>query len=535
MSLEKINKIDSSLTDDYVLEMRGITKEFPGVKALTDVTLRVLRGQIHALLGENGAGKSTLMKILDGVYPAGTFQGEMVLAGAAVQLRSPHDAQMKGIGYVPQEITVIEALTVAENIYVGHLVDHGVFVSFKDLFARADQFLKQINIDLDPYRLVSSLNASQRQLVMIARAMSLKPSILILDESTACLTQEETDNLFRILRHLQKQGVTTLFITHKLSEVFELADTATVMRDGAVVANFDHTQLNENDIILAMVGRNIENFYPARDSAIGQEEILRVENLTVPHPHLANKNVVENVSFSVRRGEILGIGGLVGSGRSEIMNALYGRLPCRGRILIEGRLVSIRNPRQAKNHGLGLLTEERKQDGLLFNFAIRENITLHNLDSVSWFGVLDKSRETKIANEYKERLAIRAPSVEVSVGKLSGGNQQKVVLAKVLFPRPKIMLLDEPTKGVDVGAKNEIYKLIMDLARQGIALVVISSELPELLALCDRFIVLARGKLADQFSKDEASEQRLMFAATGLVNSRSKSLPNHGHVPQQGK
>jgi ABC-type sugar transport system ATPase subunit len=517
MILQRLTPAGSA---DNVLEMRGITKEFPGVRALNEVSLHVRRGHIHALLGENGAGKSTLMKILDGVYPAGTFQGEIVLNEAAVQLRSPHDAQIKGIGYVPQEITVIEALTVAENIFVGHWVRHGVAVRFKELFARAAELLRKINMELDPHRIVTSLNASQRQMVMIARALSTNPSILILDESTACLTHEESDNLFAILRLLQKQGITSLFITHKLGEVFELADTATVMRDGAIAANFDRDHLDENDIVTAMVGRKIENFYPARNSNIGQEEVLRVENLTVPHPHIANKNVVEGVSFAIHRGEILGIGGLVGSGRSEVVNALYGRLPCSGRVFIEGREVRIRTPRQAKNHGIGLLTEERKQDGLLFNFAIRENITLHSLPSVSRYKVLEKSRETKVANQYKDRLAIRAPSVATPVASLSGGNQQKVVLAKVLLPGPRIMLLDEPTKGVDVGAKNEIYKLMMDLARQGIALVVISSELPELLALCDSFIVLSRGKLADQFPKAQASERRLMLAATGLVKER---------------
>jgi len=507
-----------------VLEMRRISKDFPGVRALDDVTLPVQRGHIHALLGENGAGKSTLMKILDGVYPTGTFQGEIILGGIPIQLHSPHDAQRKGIGYVPQEINVIQGLTVAENIFVGHWVDQGFLVSFRDLFAKAAQFLKQINIDLDPHRLVSSLNASQRQLVMIARAMSTKPSLLILDESTACLTQDEADNLFRILRLWQQQGVTSLFITHKLSEVFELANRATVMRDGAVVAHFDRNQLNENDIVSAMIGRKIENFYPSRDSTVSHEEVLRVENLTVPHPHIANKNVVEAVSFSVRRGEILGIGGLVGSGRSETVNAIYGRLPHSGRIFIEGREARICNPREAKDYGLGLLTEERKHDGLLFNFAIRENVTLHCLAAVSRFQVLDRKRETQLANEYKDTLAIRASSVAAPVATLSGGNQQKVVLAKVLLPNPKVLLLDEPTKGVDVGAKNEIYKLMMDLVRKGIALVLISSELPELLALCDQFIVLSRGKLSDQFAKAEASEHRLMLAATGLAHNRRTNL-----------
>jgi len=501
---------------EFALEMSGITKEFPGVRALNAVTIRVRRTHVHVLLGENGAGKSTLMKILDGVYPAGSFEGQVILDGRPVRLRSPHDAQSQGIGYVPQEITVIENLSVAENIFVGQWNERrGALVNFRAMFARAVALLDEMNLDLDPRRLVATLNASQRQLVMIARAVAARPAILILDEATACLTGDETGNLFRLVRHLRARGLTTLFITHKMSEVFELADHATILRDGAVVANFDRSQFNEHEIVAAMVGRKIENFYPQRDSIIGTEEVLRVENLTVPHPHLARKNVVEDVSFSVRRGEILGLGGLVGSGRSEIVNALYGRMPHTGRIFVEGREVAIRKPRDAKARGIGLLTEDRKRDGLLFNFAIRENTTLHDLPQVTRFRVLERARETACAQEYLKRLSIHAPSVYTAVANLSGGNQQKVVLAKVLFPRPRVLLLDEPTKGVDVGAKNEIYKLMMDLVREGISLVVISSELPELLALCDRYIVLVRGRVADQFTQGEGSEQRLILAATG--------------------
>jgi len=500
---------------EFAIEMRGITKEFPGVRALGDVTIQVRRGQIHALLGENGAGKSTLMKILDGVYPAGTFQGEIILGGASVRFQSPHDAGRQGVGYVPQEIAVLEELTVAENIFIGHWNDgRRGLVRFRDLHARAGKLLRECGIGLDPRRQVSTLGASQRQLVMIARALATRPTVLILDEATASLTRDETQNLFRLLRHLQTQGVTTLFISHRLAEIFELADRTTVLRDGAVAAHFERGRFTESDLVVAMVGRKIENFYPARDSAVGAEEVLRVENLTVPHPRIAGRNFVEGIGFSVRRGEILGIGGLLGSGRSEIVNALYGRLPQTGRIWIEGREVAIRSPRDARSHGIGLLTEDRKQDGLLFNFAIRENITLQSLPLVSRFKVIDRARENRCANDYKARLAIRAPSVATPVGNLSGGNQQKVILAKVLLPRPKVLLLDEPTKGVDVGAKNEIYKLMMELVREGMALIVISSELPELMALCDRFIVLAGTRIADQFTKAEASEERIMLAAT---------------------
>ena len=508
----------------FALEMRGISKSFPGVRALSEVTIRVKQKSIHALIGENGAGKSTLMKILDGVYPTGAFDGEILLRDRVVHLSSPFDARKQGIGYVPQEISVIEGLTVAENIFVGRWNEGGGgIVSFKKLFARAAELLDSMKIQLDPHRQVVTLNASQRQLVMIARALATRPSVLILDEATACLTLDETQNLFRVVRHLREQGLTTIFITHKMSELFEIADHATVLRDGTVAAEFEREQFDEHEIVAAMVGRKIDNFYPARDSAIGDQEIFRVENLTVPHPHLANRNVVDGVSFSVRRGEILGIGGLVGSGRSETVNALYGRLPHSGRVFIEGREIAVRTPREAKANGLGLLTEDRKLDGLLFNFSIQENVTLHDLPQISRWRVLDRARETACAQHYLERLSIRAPSVRTPVANLSGGNKQKVVLAKVLFPKPRVMFLDEPTKGVDVGAKNEIYKLMMSLAAEGIALIVISSELPELLALCDRFIVLARGRIADQFTKAEASEQRLMLAAT---SGAIRLLPN---------
>jgi len=501
---------------DLTLEMRHIGKEFPGVCALNDVSLRVRRGTIHALLGENGAGKSTLMKILDGIYPAGSFTGEIELAGKSVQFRSPHDARVKGIGYVPQEIQVLENLSVAENIFVGNWTEgRQAVVGFRRLYERAQRLLDEYRVSLDARAAVVTLNASQRQLVMIARALALRPSVLILDESTASLTLEETRLLFDVLRHLRQTGVTCLFITHRLAEVHELADCATVLRDGALAAEFERDQFDENAIVSAMVGRTLTSFYPSRQAFAGTEEVLRVENLAIPHPHLAGKSVVENVSFSLRRGEILGLGGLVGAGRSEVVNALYGRIEHSGRFFVEGRETRIRKPREARDSGLGLLPEERKREGLLFNFAIRENITLQSLGTVSRFGLLSRARENRAAEGFKDRLSIRAPSVGVAVSALSGGNQQKVVLGKVLMPNPKVLLLDEPTKGVDVGAKAEIYKLMMELADAGIGIVVISSELPELLALCDRILVLARGRVADEFTKADANEKRYMLAATG--------------------
>jgi ABC-type sugar transport system ATPase subunit len=503
-----------SAAGEFAIEMRGITKVFPGVRALSDVTIQVTRGHIHALLGENGAGKSTLMKILDGVYAAGAFDGRIALNGAAVAFHSPHDARRKGIGYVPQEIEVIEALTVAENIFVGNWQTRSGVVDFGWMEAEATALLERCRIGLDPLRLVADLGASERQLVMIARALSSLPAVLILDEATACLTRSETGNLFQILRHLQGEGVTTLFITHKLAEIHELADSVTVLRDGAVAARFQRGEFGDEELVAAMVGRKIQSQFPAREPVSGGDEVLRVENLTVPDARCAGRNVVENVSFSLRRGEILGFGGLVGSGRTETLEALYGRRAHTGRIFIDGREASIRQPGDALRHGLGLVTEERKRDGLLFNFGIRENMTLHALRSMSRRGIFSRTRENAAAESGRQRFAIRAPSIEVPVGTLSGGNQQKVVLAKVLLPGPRILLLDEPTKGIDVGAKSEIYRLLAGLVAEGLSLIVISSELPELLGLCDRFIVLARGRIADEFTRAEASEQRLMRAAT---------------------
>ena len=505
-------------TMPYALEMRHIIKEFPGVRALKDVSIQVRSGCIHALLGENGAGKSTLMKILDGVYPTGEYKGEIVLKGSPVLLSSPHDAKLKGIGYVPQEINVIENLSVAENIFVGNWNQtHSPIVNMRHLRALAVQLLGEYQIRLDAATSVISLSASQRQLVMIARALATQPKILILDEATASLTLDETRQFFEVLRYLRERGVTILFITHRLAEIFEVADCATVLRDGAVVANFERAQFDDHEIVNAMVGRKIENFYPSREAVASDEEVLRVENLTVPHSHIAGKSVVDAISFTVRRGEIVGLGGLVGSGRSETVNAIYGRIEHSGRIFVDGREARIREPRAARKYGIGLLPEERKQEGLLFNFAIRENITLNSLSAVSHWGVISRRLENQGANAYKDQLSIRAPSVDAMVLNLSGGNQQKVVLAKVLMPNPKVLLLDEPTKGVDVGAKAELYKLMISLADKGIAIVVISSELPELLALCDRIIVLARGKITDQFSKAEANEERYMLAATGIA------------------
>jgi ABC-type sugar transport system ATPase subunit len=501
--------------ETFLFEMNHVTKRFPGVVALKDVTFHVKAGTIHGLVGENGAGKSTLMKILAGTYSYGDYEGELLLDGKVLQLKSPSDALNKGIGIVPQEINVIDQLSVAENIVVGKWTSgRGSLVSMRPIHKKVREFLADYNISLDPASLVFRLTAAQKQLVMIARALYRDPSILILDEPTSSLALHEIDHLFQNLETLRGKGVTSVFITHKLSEIFKITDRTTVLRDGEVTGEFERANYNQADVISAMVGRKIENLYPARYSEIGTEEVLRVEHMTIPHPTIANRNVVDDVSFSLKKSEILGMAGLVGAGRSEVVNALVGRLQCSAGIYVNGKQVHIHNPGNAKQVGIALITEDRKRDGLLPNLEIRSNITINSLALFTRATLLNFSKEKKIAQESVTKFNIKTPSIEQMVTNLSGGNQQKVILAKVLLANPHILLMDEPTKGVDIGAKNEIYKLMLELVSQGISIVMISSELPELLAMCDRFVVLAEGKVADEFPKEEASEYRVMLAAT---------------------
>jgi ABC-type sugar transport system ATPase subunit len=515
-----------------LLEMNHITKKFPGVMALNDVTFQVGKGDIHGLVGENGAGKSTLMKILSGHYPTGTYDGAVILNGKTLDLRSPNAALTQGIGVVPQEISVIPELTVAENIVVGRWnAGKGLFVNSRRFTQRVEAFLNEHGIRLNPWQIVSKLTAAQKQEVMIARALYTSPSILILDEPTSSLSLTEINVLFKTLRDLRAKGVTSVFITHKLTEIFELTDNVTVLRDGTVAGEFSREAYNEADIISAMVGRKIEHMYPVRTSPISLDEVFRLENLSIAHPTIANRNLVENISFSLRRGEILGLAGLVGSGRSEVLNAIYGRLSANKKVVVEGKEVSIHGTTDAKEAGIALVTEDRKVDGIIPDMTIRPNITVNNLKLISRSILINNSKEKQIAAEYVHKLNVRAPSIETLMVNLSGGNQQKVVIGRVLLGNPKILLMDEPTKGVDVGAKNEIYNIMLDLAAQGLSIIMVSSELPELLAICDRFVVLAGGKIRDEFTKADASEHRVMLAAT-QANQPVKTLGNGASAAQ---
>lgn len=490
--------------------------------------MRVRRGEIHGLVGENGAGKSTLLKILDGQYPAGSYDGVVRVDGEVVELQAPQDARALGIAIVPQETSVIETLSVGENICFGE--GGGLLADVRAMERHAAAFIDRLALRLDARTKVVRLSSSQKQLVMIARALYRQPRVLILDEPTSALTAEETARLFALVRQLRDGGLTCIFVSHRLDEISDLCDRVSILRDGRVVDELARADFDVERIIGSMIGRRLTDLYPQRagaaDGADGsgattaaKPAALAVEQLSIRHPEHPGDFVVRDVSFTVAAGEVLGIGGLVGSGRSELLGAVYGRLPlASGRVLLDGEELKISSPREALAAGIGLVTEDRKRDGLLFNLGLRQNVTLAYLRSLGSV-VIDRGRERAVAQEAVRQFSIVTRSVETPVGQLSGGNQQKVMLARALERGPRVLLLDEPTVGVDVGAKAEIYRLIRALADAGVAVVVVSSESAELLGICDRFVVLRDGAVVDRFGLEQASETRLMTAAMAAKTS----------------
>lgn len=502
--------IDAVSSSD-ILRMEGIQKSFGGVRALRGATVRVARGSIHGLVGENGAGKSTLLKILDGQHPYGSYDGVVSLNGEPLELHSPQDARAKGIAIVPQETHVIDSLTVGENICLGG--HEGLTVSVREFQAKAGEFLRARGIPLDPRDEIRTLSASQRQLVMIARALYQNPSLLILDEPTSALTKEESMRLFEILRNLRDQGLTTIFVSHRIDEVVDLCDHVTVIRDGLSVADIPRESIAPQLIIRHMIGRELEELFPDRPQRASDEVVLEATSVKVRNTSRRHLLAVDDVSLSVRAGEIVGVGGLVGSGRSELLRAIYGDLPLHsGRITLRGKPLTVRSPKDAIAQGIGFLTEDRKKEGLLFNLGVRPNLTLADLARYGGI-LLKRKREGRTVLEQLRKFDVVASSTEALIGTLSGGNQQKVLLARSLQRGPSVLLLDEPTVGVDIGAKREIYRLITQLADQGVAIVLVSSESSELLGLCDRILVLRGGSVVDEFNRAQASEQRLMSAA----------------------
>lgn len=500
---------------DIVLEMKHVTKRFPGVIALKDVSIAVKKGEVMAICGENGAGKSTLMRVLSGSYSAKEYDGEIWVDGEKQHFTCIADAEAVGIEMVYQELNMNLLGSVAENLYVGKLPGKGHFVNWKKLYSDTAEVLNKIDMGhVDPKTQAGLLNSGQLQMLSIMRAVLQNPKIIVLDEPTSSLTDNETELLFKMINELKKQGIATIFITHKLDEVYTLADRVTVMRDGAFISVDPISNVTQNDLVERMVGRKVENQYPKVSVPIG-EEVLRVENLTVPHPNVKGRNIVENISFTLRKGEILGFGGLVGAGRSESLGAVFGQIDkdVKKQVFINGQEVSIHKPMDAKKYGLGFLTEERRTSGFVPVFSVCHNLTLAILDKMNPGPFIDKKKEAATAKEIFDRLRIKAPSLRTQIVNLSGGNQQKVVLGKWLLVSPNILIMDEPTKGIDVGAKAEIYTIMCELVAQGISIVLISSDMSELVAMSDRCYVLSNGRITAELKQGEITQENIMRAA----------------------
>lgn len=499
-----------------LLEMREITKEFPGVKALDGVTFNLHKGEFHALVGENGAGKSTLMKVLSGVYPYGSYGGDIAVNGETKQFHNIRQAEDAGIAIIFQELSLVKELTVAENIFLGREPAKFGVINWSEIYSKSGKLLRDLNLPLNPRTQVGSLGIGQQQLVEIAKALSHNAKILVLDEPTAALTESEVETLFTILRDLKSRGVGMIYISHKLGEVFEMSDRITVLRDGRTVGTENTGAMDKDRVISLMVGREVGDIFPETKHEFG-ETALEVRGLTAFDPDVPGKKIVDGVSFSVRKGEVLGIAGLMGAGRSESLMSIFGAWQGRHSrdIFVEGKKVEIDSPGDAIKNGIGFVTEDRKRFGLILDQTILDNSTLAGLKHISGRFITNRSREIIVTQKVMRSLRVKANSPMTIAGTLSGGNQQKVVLGKWLLTEPKVLFLDEPTRGIDVGAKQEIYAEINELAATGVAIVMVSSELPEVLGLADRILVLHEGKPTGEFTKGEATPEKVMAAATG--------------------
>ncbi|SDO74348.1 multiple monosaccharide ABC transporter ATP-binding protein [Afipia sp. GAS231] len=499
-----------------ILEMRGISKSFPGVKALRNVNLTVQAGEIHAICGENGAGKSTLMKVLSGVYPHGAYEGDIFYDGEKRQFATIADSERLGIIIIHQELAMVPLLSIAENIFLGHEPGTMGIIDWDEAFRRTRELLAKVGLNETPDTLITHLGVGKQQLVEIAKALAKKVRLLILDEPTASLNESDSEALLQLLKEFRSQGIASILISHKLNELAEVADSITVMRDGSTVETIDARSgpISEARIIKSMVGREMSERYPYREAKIG-DTLFEIRNWRVEHPQHAGREVIKGVSLHVRRGEVVGIAGLMGAGRTELAMSVFGRAYGRnvtGQAFIQGREVDLGSIQKAVAGGLAYLTEDRKNLGLILGEDIKSNITLTNLAGVSRYGVIDDDRETGVAEKYRSKLNIRSSGILQKALTLSGGNQQKVVLGKWLFADPCVLILDEPTRGIDIGAKYEIYTIINDLAASGKGVIVISSEMPELLGICDRLYVMNEGRIIDEMPVFEASQEKIMAA-----------------------
>ena len=502
------------------IQMKNITKAFSGVKALDDVSLSVNMGDIHALIGENGAGKSTLMNILGGKYSHGTYEGTVCMNGKELKLNSPRDANEEGIVMVHQELALIPELSVAENMFLGNMPLKNGMVDWKKTFELAEETLKKLSLEIDVHTKVKYLSIGQQQLIEIAKAINLGGRVMILDEPTAPLTGREISFLFEILRDLKKHGITIIYISHRLEEIFELTDTISVMRDGKMITTQKTSDMTHHDLVSYMIGREMQEFYPQDETQAGKT-VMKIENFSVEHPTYHGKKIVDDVTMEFREGEIVGISGLLGAGRTELMSAVVGAYIKKGKgnVFINDKRVELKNPKQSINSGIGFITEDRKGNGLILSKSVAFNSSLAALNRITKNRLLNKKRETQLVLDLVDRLKIKTANVQNKVSSLSGGNQQKVVIAKWLATMPKILILDEPTRGVDVGAKFEIYTIMKNLAKAGVSVIMISSDLPEVIGMSDRVYVMREGKLSGELKKEELSEVNIMSYATGTITA----------------
>ena len=501
--------------DDIILEMRNITKTFPGVKALENVSLQVRRGDIHAICGENGAGKSTLMKVLSGVYPFGSYSGDIRFEGRECRFTGIHDSEKLGIVIIHQELALVPMLSIAENMFLGNEQATAGIIDWNKVRRRSGELLRKVGLREDPDTLITNIGTGKQQLVEIAKALAKDVKLLILDEPTASLSEKDSHALLDLLLEFKAQGMTSIMISHKLNEIKRIADRITVIRDGQSIETMDKADVTEDRIVTSMVGRTLENRYPPRSPKIG-ETIFEVKNWSVHHPLHPERQVIKNVDLDVKKGEVVGIAGLMGAGRTEFAMSVFGRawgVNITGDVFLHGRKADTSSVSKAIAAGLAYATEDRKVYGLNLIDHIKHNVTIANLPAVSSrAGVIDDMGELKVANEYRRKTNIRSSSVYQIAGNLSGGNQQKVVLSKWLFANPDVLILDEPTRGIDVGAKYEIYTTIGKLAAEGKGVLVISSEMPELLGICDRIYVLNEGRVVGEMQAAEASQEKIMRA-----------------------
>ncbi len=500
-----------------LLEMKNITKTFPGVKALDNVNFQVEEGEIHALVGENGAGKSTLMNVLSGIYPYGTYEGDIIYDGKVCEFHNIKDSEKLGIVIIHQELALVPEMTIGENMYLGNERGHKFAIDWNTTYAEADKYLRMVGLSESSKIQVKTIGTGKQQLVEIAKALAKKARLLILDEPTSSLNEEDSRALLDLMLEFKKQGMTMIIISHKLNEVAYVADTITVVRDGATIETIDNhgtEQVSEERIIKGMVGREITNRFPKRDNVQIGDIQLEVDHWTVHHPLYPERKVVDDVSMYVRKGEVVGIYGLMGAGRTELAMSIFGQsygTNFSGELKIDGKPVKLKKSEaDAIKHKIAYVTEDRKGNGLVLSQSIKVNTSLAHLDAISSHTVIDGDKEYAVAEEYRDKLKIKTPTVEQLVGNLSGGNQQKVLLAKWMFAEPDIMLLDEPTRGIDVGAKYEIYCIINDLAAAGKSVVMISSELPEVLGLCDRIYIMNEGKMVGEMKGSEATQESIM-------------------------